>query len=152
MWELFSLFIFSKKEVAIQRLEIIIPDLDNTESKEDQRSEQKSFKKRKLEGLGKLLEEVTYFELEKATCFHPNETIKLRLLMDDLGVQLDIIRHVIKNVILRKIERIEKELDLSYMLSTTAFSGRNDKVYVMAEDTNKESLNDENQEDWDYVA
>ena len=152
MWELFSLFIFSKKEVAIQRLEIIIPDLDNTESKEDQRSEQKSFKKRKLEGLGKLLEEVTYFELEKSTCFHPNETIKLRLLMDDLGVQLDIIRRVIKNVILRKIKRIEKELDLSYMLSTTAFSGRNDKVYVMAEDTNKESLNDENQEDWDYVA
>lgn len=64
IWELFTLFTFCNKELALQRIEIIF--LDGTEST--------------------IVQKLKSFNLNDAHCFDPNEEFKLRHIMRNIGL------------------------------------------------------------------
>ena len=65
VWELFTLFTFCNKELAGQRITTLSVETDlNFE----------------------LVEEMKHFSLDNAHCFSPNEELKLRAIMNDVGL------------------------------------------------------------------
>jgi hypothetical protein len=109
VWELFTLFTFSNKEIAMERLEFTnIFDSDDT---------------------------LISFELEEAFCENPNEDLKLRSVINNIGEKrfVDIIEEV--------IDYYEKELskkDNGYHISNKKDKGdhinhkksNKNKVYI----------------------
>ena len=70
IWELFTLFIFTKKELAVRRLEIRL--VGAQDGQEDEQYE--SF-----------VEQLEEFDFDNAHCFSPQEEMKLRKIMYDIG-------------------------------------------------------------------
>ena len=98
VWELFTLFLFCQKEIAVERLEIIplfkdgITDNDNDNENE--------LKKWKL-----LRDNLNNNILNGAHCFDPNEELKLRIIMYAIGEDsLEVIHEEIKYVVEKKIK------------------------------------------------
>lgn len=67
IWELFSLFTFCNKELALERIEIVfLNDQNNSDE---------------------LLTHLLDFDIDSAHCFDPNEEYKLRKIMYDIGIE-----------------------------------------------------------------
>ena len=79
IWELFSLFIFTKKEIAIQRLHIIVVN------SEQNSTPTKDKKQKELESLESLIKQIEKFDIDNAHCFDPNEELKLRKILYNIG-------------------------------------------------------------------
>ena len=90
IWELFTLFIFAKKELAVRRLEIRVVEMKD--GQEDGQYE--SFLKRLQD-----------FDPNDAHCFSPQEEMKLRKIMHDIGKEkLEEIKDEIRNMLEGKMK------------------------------------------------
>lgn len=100
VWELFTLFIFCQKEVAIERMEILPLQKQN-----------KTAKFSMLAGYMALQKKLRSKDiLEHAHCFDPNEELKLRRILYSIGSQkLEEIKDEIKGVIEKKVKLYRRE-------------------------------------------
>jgi len=67
VWEVFTLFTFCNKELALERIELL-PLVDKSNNNFD------------------VLQELENFDIDRAHCFDPNEEFKLRNIMHDVGI------------------------------------------------------------------
>jgi hypothetical protein len=77
VWELFTLFTFCNKELALERIHMV-----NVKSKDGAEVD--------------TLKELENFNINKAHCFDPNEELKLRTIMNMIGIER--LQNCIKNI------------------------------------------------------
>ena len=70
IWELITLFTFCNKELAIKRIDFIFLDSDGT--KED---------------CLRIIKKIASFNINNAHCYDPNEEFKLRLILQNIGLE-----------------------------------------------------------------
>ena len=93
VWELFTLFTFCNKEMAMERIEILpLESVDNetTSSPEVSCFDPSQEFRQSLHNVGEvdnsILNQLKSFDIDNAHCFDPNEEFKLRQIINDMGI------------------------------------------------------------------
>jgi hypothetical protein len=99
LWELFAVFIFCRKEVGIERIDILALD-SNADL---------DFATQQIRGLQTLGGQLELFDLNCAHCFSPNEEFKIRQIMYCIGVErLTELQSAIQKVVCNKIKQLKR--------------------------------------------
>ena len=119
IWEMYCLFIYFKKEIAVRKLEIVPVPIEQ-DVRKSVVDDQKNLLERFVEGLEN-------FSVDNAHAFSPNEEKKLKTIMYNMGVKnVDTLTDEIKKMVKKRVEekwdeikRVEEKLDKRDETTTT---------------------------------